>query len=77
MFGLFSQPNPARVAQRQLNKAKLHLLEVQEARENLIAQESALNERIARLAKLAAEVDRPSRDGSVKGDYPASEATAS
>lgn len=43
---------------------------MQEARENLIAQESALNERIARLAKLAAEVDRPSRDSSVKGGYP-------
>lgn len=54
MFGIFGQPNPARVAEKQLNKAKLHLLEVQEARENLIAQENALNERIARLEKQAA-----------------------
>lgn len=58
MFGIFGQPNPARVAEKQLNKAKLHLLEVQEARENLIAQENALMERIARLEKLAAPAVR-------------------
>ena len=66
MFGIFGQPNPARVAEKQLNKAKLHLLEVQEARENLIAQENALVERIARLEKLAAPAVHGSKAASAK-----------
>lgn len=66
MFGIFGQPNPARVAEKQLNKAKLHLLEVQEARENLIAQENALMERIARLEKLASPAVYGNKPASAK-----------
>ena len=70
MFGFFGQPNPARVAEKQLNKAKLHLLEVQEARENLIAQENALMERIARLEKLAAPAVYGAKQANATKTYP-------
>lgn len=65
MFNFFGQPNPARVAQSQLNKARLELLEVQTQRENLTAHESALMERIARLEKLATATDKVKSASSV------------
>lgn len=51
---IFGPVNPLRVAERQLNKAKLDLLEVQAARENIAAQEAALMDRIARLQAMVA-----------------------
>lgn len=48
MFG-FGQPNPQRVIERQLNKARLDLLEAEVARESCEAHVAALKQRITRL----------------------------
>jgi hypothetical protein len=53
---MFGPRNPQRVAEKQLNQAKLDLLEVSGALENYEAQKAAL---VARISRLSAIVNDP------------------
>lgn len=70
LTNIFSLPNPAKLASKQLTQARLQLMEVETALEQHTAAKAALVERIKRLEGYQAQVGYTPRDD-IKAAYEA------